>query len=235
MKKGCLGCLGCGCLLVILSIVIPSVWFYHWADTSGRVLLADSLQAVTVEGCKYAFEPESAAEIASLTKEIRDDLASGTLGVIDSYKYIAENLDKGVNLQSQIIFAVLYRNLTGKVSDGKNKTPVLIDKDGAEAVRTIMYAISQGKIDVKNATSNLKPLLEEKNNVKIQKGLDYQFESKQFKKEVTKEDMQKVVEALKTYVKDQNLEAPNKNVSADSLAKDEIIKFLKGLKNLSKK
>ena len=71
--------------------------------------------------------------------------------------------------------------------------------------------------------------------MKVQNGLDYQFESKQIKKDITKEDMQKVVEALKTYVKDQKLEAPAKNVSADSLAKEEVVKFLKGLKNLSKK
>lgn len=235
MKKGCLGCLGCGCLLVILAVVIPTVWVFHWANTTGRVFLADGIQTIANEGCKYAFEPESASEIASLTKEIRDDLASGKLGVIDSYKYIAENLDKSENLQSQVIFAVLYRNLTGKVTVGKDKTPLLIDSEGAEAVKTIMYALSQGKIDVKNAASNLKPLLENKNKVKVQNGLDYQFESKQIKKDITKEDMQKVVEALKTYVKDQKLEAPAKNVSADSLAKEEVVKFLKGLKNLSKK
>ena len=99
MKKGCLGCLGCGCLIVILSIVIPCVWLYHWADTSGRVMLADGLQKLTDEGSKYAFEPETASEIASLTKEIRDDLASGKLGVIDTYKYVLNNIKTGEKLQ----------------------------------------------------------------------------------------------------------------------------------------
>ena len=234
MKKGCLGCLGCGCLVILLAVVIPTVWAFHWANTSGRVLLADGVQKLTDEGCKYAFEPESASEIASLTKEIRDDLATGKLGVVDSYKYIVENIKNGEKLQSQIIFAVLYRNLTGKVTMGKDKAPLLVDQEGAEAVRTIMYAMSQGKIDISKATSNIAPLLDDKRHVKVQNDLETQFESKQIKKDITKEDMQKVVEALKTYVKDQKLEAPAEDVSADSLAKEEVIKFLKGLKKLSK-
>lgn len=235
MKKGCLGCLGCGCLMLILAVVIPSVWFFHWANTDGRKFLAEAVQQVTEEGCKYAFEPESAAEIASLTKEIRDDLASGKLGVIDSYKYIADNLQSGEKIQGQLIFAVLYRNLTGRVTVGKDKTPLLVDSEGAEAVRTIMYAISQNKINVEKAASNIAPLLEDKNKVKIQNGVDSQFESKKIKENITKEDMQKVVEALKTYVKDNNLEAPAKDVSADSMAKEELIRLLKGLKKLSSK
>ena len=235
MKKGCLGCLGCGCLVVLLSIVIPCVWFYHWADTSGRIILADSVQKLTDEGCKYAFEPESAAEIASLTKEIRDDLASGKLGVIDSYKYIVENLKSGEKIQSQLIFAILYRNLTGKVTAGKDNTPILVDSEGAEAVRTIMYAITQNKIDLKAAASNIAPLLDDKNNVKVQNGVETQFESKRIKDNINKEDMKKVVEALKTYVKNNNLEAPAEEVTADSMAKEELIKLLNGLKKLSTK
>ena len=47
--------------------------------------------------------------------------------------------------------------------------------------------------------------------------------------------MQKVVEALKTYVKDNNLEAPAEEVTADSMAKEEVIKLLTGLKKLSSK
>ena len=197
--------------------------------------MADAVQQLTDEGCKYAFEPESAAEIASLTKEIRDDLASGKLGVIASYKYIAENLQSGEKIQGQILFAFLYRNLTGKVTAGKDKTPILVDSEGAEAIRTIMYAISQDKIDIKTAAANIAPLLEDKNNVKVQNGVETQFESKKIKDNVTKEDMQKVVEALKTYVKNNNLEAPAEKVTADSMAKDELIKLLTGLKKLSTK
>ena len=182
MKKGCLGCLGCGCLMLILAVVIPSVWFYHWANTSGRVFLADAVQQLTNEGCKYAFEPESAAEIASLTKEIRDDLASGKLGVIASYKYIVENLQSGEKIQGQILFAVLYRNLTGKVTVGKDKTPLLVDSEGAEAVRTIMYAITQDKIDIEKAAANIAPLLEDKNKVKVQKVLIVSLNQKRLKK-----------------------------------------------------
>ena len=242
MKKGCLGCLGCGCLLVILAVVIPSLWAWHWANTSGRALLADGMQKITDEGCKYAFEPETASEIASLTKEIRDDLASGKLGVVDTYKYIVENMKTSEKLQSQVIFAVLYRNLMGKVSngkdsDGKDKPPLLIDPEGAEAVRTIMYALSQGKIDGASAASKVAPLLDDGKNKNRQKG-DFgeeSFETKKVKKDITKEDMQKVVKALKDYVKDNKLEAPAKDVTADSLAKEEFIKFLNGLKKLSKK
>ena len=70
MKKGCLGCLGCGCLLVILSIVIPSFMAWNWADNDGRRFLAEGIQKAVEEGSKLAFEPSSVAEIASLTKEI---------------------------------------------------------------------------------------------------------------------------------------------------------------------
>ena len=241
MKKGCLGCIGCGCLLVILAIVIPSVWAYHWANTTGRTLLADGMQKLTDEGCKYAFEPESAAEIASLTKEIRDDLASGKLGVVDSYKYIVENMKTSENLQSQVIFAVIYRKLTGKVGPGKDangndKPPLLVDAEGAEAVRTIMYALKEGKIDGANAASKIAPLLDDKHGSSQGGGeIEDSFKTKQVKKDITKEDMQKVVDALKAYVKEQKLEAPASDVTPDSLAKEEVIKFLNGLKKLSSK
>ena len=76
MKKGCLGCLGCGCLLIILGIVVPAVWTYHWANTEGRKMFAEVVQKVAEEGSKFAFEPDSAAEIASLTKEIKEDVAN---------------------------------------------------------------------------------------------------------------------------------------------------------------
>ena len=59
MKKGCFGCLGCGCLLVILSIVIPGVMFWNWVDTDGRKFMAENIQKTVEEGSKLAFEPSS--------------------------------------------------------------------------------------------------------------------------------------------------------------------------------
>ncbi len=232
MKKGCLGCLGCGCLLVILAIVIPSVWFFHWANTDGRKFLAEGVQQVTEEACKYAFEPDSAAEIASLTKEIKEDVIKGDIGIIDSWNYFLTNMKNNEKLQGQVIFAVVYRNLTGKVAK-PGESPILVDKEGAEAVRQIMYALSQGKIDTKDATKTVSPLLDKNSEVKI-KNANNQFETKRVKQNITKEDMEKVVKALKEYVKTNNLEKPSDDVSPDSLAKVEVIKFLEGLKKLKK-
>ena len=233
MKKGCLGCLGCGCLLVILAVVIPSVWAFHWANTDGRKYLAEGVQQVTEEACKYAFEPDSAAEIASLTKEIKEDVARGDIGIIDSWNYFLNNIKDNEKLQGQVIFAVIYRNLTGKVAKA-GENPILVDKEGAEAVRQIMYALSQGKIDTKDATRTVSPLLDKKSDMKINNGTN-QFETKRVKQNITKDDMEKVVKALKEYVKTNNLEKPSDDVSADSLAKEEVIKFLEGLKKLKKK
>ena len=232
MKKGCLGCLGCGCLVVILSIVIPSVWFFHWANTDGRKFLAEAVQQVTEEACNYAFEPNTAAEIASLTKEIKEDVAKGDIGIIDSWNYFLSNIKDNEKLQGQVIFAVIYRNLTGKVAKA-GENPLLVDKEGAEAVRQIMYALSQGKIETKEATQAVTPLLDKNSDVKINNGTN-QFETKRVKKNITKEDMEKVVKALKEYVKTNNLEKPSEEITPDSLAKVEVIKFLEGLKKLKK-
>ena len=231
--KGCLGCFGCGCLMFILAIVVPSCWFVYWCNTDGRIYLADGIQKVTNESCKYAFEEESAAEIASITKEIRDDLANSKLGFIDSFNYVFDNI-KDDKLQSQLIFAVIYRNLTGKIKDKKGSA-LFVDEEGAEATRTIMYALSQNKVDANNATSQVTQLLEKKNRTKNGYNVEDSFETKKVKNDITKEDMEKVSNALKKYVKDNNLEKPDASITPDALAKEEVIKFLNGLKNLNKK
>lgn len=223
--KGCLGCLGCGCLVVILSIVIPIAYGWYWANTEGKKLLSEGIQKVTEESVKYAFEPESAAEIASLTKEINNDIVSGKLGITESFTYMIESFQKNENLHGQIIFAVIYRNLKGKVSKN-GESPLLIDDEAAEAVRTIMYAMKEGKTDVNTAMNNVSPLLEknksgDKNDIKV-------------KKNITKEDMEKVAKALKEYVKMNNLQAPEKEITPDSLAKEQVINFLNGLRKLRK-
>lgn len=233
MKKGCLGCLGCGCLLVILFIVVPTIYGYYWATTEGRKLLVEGVQTVTEKGCKYAFEPETAAEIASLTKEIRDEVACGNIGIVESFNYVVQNVKDNEKLQGQVIFAFIYRFIKGKVTKPGEK-PILVDEEGAEAVRQIMYALSQGKIDAKSATNTFAPILDKKNNTEIDTS-NGQFKVKKVKQDITKEDMEKVVKALKEYVKINNLEKPSEEVTTDSLAKEEIIKFLKGLKNLKNK
>ena len=233
MKKGCLGCLGCGCLMVIILVVVPTIYGYYWANTEGRKYLAEGVQAVTEEACKYAFEPDSAAEIASLTKEIKVEVANGNIGIVDSWNYFLKNMKENEKLQGQVIFAVIYRNLKGKIAKA-GESPILVDDQGAEAVRQIMYALSQGKIDTKSAASTFAPILEKKNNTEIDTS-NGQFKVKKVKENITKEDMEKVAKALKEYVKSNNLEKPSEEVTPDSLAKVEVIKFLEGLKNLKKK
>jgi hypothetical protein len=230
MKKGCLGCLGCGCLLIILGIVIPTVWTYHWANTEGRKMFAEVVQQVTEEGCKFAFEPDSAAEIASLTKEIKEDVANGNIGIIDSFNYLTSNEQDFVKLNGQLIFAVLYRSFKGKVSKA-GENPILVDEEGAEAVRTIMFALSKGKIDTKGAYEKLEPIMDKKGN---NNDGSKQFETKKIKENITKEDMEKIVKALKEFVKSNNLEKPSEDITPDSLAKEEVIKFLNGIKKLKK-
>ncbi len=230
MKKGCLGCLGCGCLLIILGIVIPTVWTYHWANTEGRKMFAEVVQQVTEEGCKFAFEPDSAAEIASLTKEIKEDVANGNIGIIDSFNYLTSNEQDFIKLNGQLIFAVLYRSFKGKVSKA-GENPILVDEEGAEAVRTIMFALSKGKIDTKGAYEKLETIMDKKGN---NNDGSKQFETKKIKENITKEDMEKIVKALKEFVKSNNLEKPSEDITPDSLAKEEVIKFLNGIKKLKK-
>ena len=230
MKKGCLGCLGCGCLLVILAIVIPSFMAWNWLDNDGRKLLAEGIQKTVEEGSKLAFEPESVAEIASLTKEIRDDVINKRIGLIDSWNYCLNTIKDNDKLQSQLIFAVLYRNLKGK-NPNDNQNPAYLDDEGAEAARAIMYAINQGKIDTKEASSQIAPVLDKRHNTKHQSG-NNQFETKKVKRHITKEDMEKVSKTLKEYVKTNNLEIPDQSISPDSLAKEEVVKFLEGFKKL---
>ena len=231
--KGCLGCLGCGCLSIIIITVVMGVYTWNFIDNDGRKYLAQGIQKVTEEGCKLAFEPDSAAEIASLTKEIRDDVINKKIGVIDSWNYCYDTLKDNDKLQSQLIFAVLWRNLKGK-NKADNNNPAYLDEEGAEAVRAIMYAMSQNKLESKEATKTIAPLIEDKDNTNDQSGYDNKFKQKKVKKNITKEDMQKVVEALKKYVKDNNLETPDEKFTPDSMAKEEVIKFLEGLKKLKK-
>ncbi len=232
MKKGCLGCLGCGCLLIILAVVIPSFMAWNWLDNDGRKIMADGIQKTVEEGSKFAFEPSSVAEIASLTKEIRDDVINKRIGLIDSWNYCLETIQGNDKLQSQLIFAVIYRNLAGK-NPTDNHNPGYLDNEGAEAARAIMYAISQGNIDTGEVTSKVKPILDKNSNVKKQSG-NSQFETQKVKKNVTKEDMEKVSQSLKEYIKANNIEIPDKSISPDELAKKEVIKFLEGFKKLKK-
>ena len=233
MKKNCFACCGCGCLTIIIIMAALTFYAYNWANTEGRVYLSKAIQKTTEEACKVAFEPESVEEITSLTKEINEDIGKGNIGIVDSWKYILTNVQSNEKLQGQLLFAVIYRNFKGKLTEGGN-APILIDEEGAEACRTIMYAMSQGKTDVNQATKTIAPLFENKKNQQTNNGTS-QFETtNKVKENITKEDMQKVVDALKQYVKENNLETPAKDITADSLAKDEVIKLLQGLKKLKK-
>ncbi len=229
-SKGCFsccGCLGCGCILVILAIIIPIAWGGYWLHTNGRTVIGDLGEKTIVELSKQAFEPESANEIASVTKILRDDFVASKIGYVESGNYVYESFSDE-KLQGQIIFSVIYRRLTGKLKDGK--TPEYIDAEGAEAVRTIMYALSQGKIDGKSAKSKVTSIMEDKNNIPSKNS----FDTNKVKKDISAEDWKKVVESLKLYVKEQKLETPAKNITPDSLAKDEFIKFLNNWPRIKK-
>ncbi|MBQ2593744.1 MAG: hypothetical protein II567_10750, partial [Candidatus Riflebacteria bacterium] len=196
----------------------------------GRKMFAEVVQKVAEEGSKFAFEPDSAAEIASLTKEIKEDVANGNIGIIDSFNYLTRNENDFIKLYGQLFMASTYRMLKGKVTKA-GENPILVDEEGAEAVRTIMFALSNGKLDTKEAAEKLKPIME--TGDKLNSG-SKQFETNKMKENITKEDMEKMVKALKEYVKKNNLEKPSEEVTADSLAKEEVIKFLKGIKKLKK-
>ena len=222
----CCGCLGCGCLLVILAFVVPLVWGGYWLNTDGRAVVGDLGQKTLNEIAKQAFEPESAVEIASISKILRDDFAASKIGYKDSWTYVREAFGNE-KLQGQMIFSVMYRRLTGKLKDGKS--PEYIDAEGAEAVRTIMYAISQNKLDSKTAKSKVTSVMDKDNN-----GFNINpSQTNSSNKKVTLEDWKKVVDGLKLYVKDQKLETPAKNITPDSLAKDEFVKFLNSWPRIS--
>lgn len=229
MKKGCLGCLGIGCVTVIIVTVIAVVWGYYLITTGGRTFAVEALNQLGNEIAKEVFEKGSAAEIASLTAELKQDALDGKLGIIDSFKFIRDNKKETERLQGSLILITIYGKLTGKITGGS--APDFVDPEGAEAVRTIVHSFLQDKIEG-NDLQNFSRALSDDEKVKRLGGESEDFGSapSSVKRKVSKEEMHEVVEAIKQYVKDKNLETPPSDMSVDSAVKEEVISFLKKLR-----
>lgn len=228
MKKSCLGCLGIGCFAVIVTVVIAAVWGYNFISTNGRAFAVEALNQLGNEISKEVFEEGSAAEIASLTAEMKQEALDGKLGIIDSFNFLKDNKEDTKRLQGSLILITIYGKLTGKITGGD--APDFVDPEGAEAVRTILHAFLQNKVDGHDLQKFAEALSDD-DKVKQFGGDSDEFKSRPAtKRKITKQEMQKAVEGIKQYVKDNNLEAPPADMNVDHAVKEEVISFLKKLR-----
>lgn len=234
MKKGCIGCLGGGCLTVIVVIVVGIFWGYNWCNTTGKSFAVSAMKQIGNEIANNVFEPETAAEIASLTAEMQDDFNNDKLGIIDTFTYCINNATDTWKVQGAILLGGMYRKLTGNITSGD--APDLQDSEGAEIVRTVIYALSQGKIDGEETSRLAKVMIDDEKSgssspsiIGDNPALD--INSTNIKHGISKDDMVKAVNALKEYAEKNNLETPSDDITVDATVKDLLVNFIKNLRS----
>lgn len=234
MGKKILGCFGSGCLVVIFLVIILSFLAYNWCSTTGVGILADSAHQIVVECAKDCFEAETAASIASVSAEVRDEYANGNLSVMKTWDFLKEDSDKYLGAYGQTLLSFIYRKLMGNISG--SDAPNLADPEGAETVRVVCNALNNGKINIDDIAGNLDFIFKDKDNggttsqmtTTTNGGKSVQIGT--VKHGISKEDMTKAVDAFNALIRDKNLDLPDSDFSVDESAKTAVINFFQNLK-----
>lgn len=229
MKK-VLGCFGAGCVTVIVIIVVACIWGYNWCSTTGKGIIVDAIDQIGVESAKLCFEPETASEIEKLSSELKQDFNNDKLSIVNSFKYcVFDNASATSKVYAEMLFATMYRKLCGNIVGGDD--PNLADAEGADTVRTVLYALVKDKLDPEKATKMTAFLTDDKTNSQSSSGTKVTA----VKHGISKADMTKAVEAFKNYVKENNLETPEKDFDVDSTVKDALVSLVNDIRANCKK
>lgn len=223
MKK-LFGCLGAGCFVVIVFCAILGYMGYNWCSTTGKGIIVDAVDQIGVEAAKLSFEPETAAEIASLSADLKKDFNDGKLSIISAFKYcVVDNATETAKLYSEILFATMYRKLCGNLANDDD--PTIVDPEGAEAVRTVLYGLLNGKVKVGHATQMTYFLSDNSSSNKTKSSI---------KQGITKAEMQKAIDGFKAYIKNKELEVPESDFTVDSAVKECVIKYVNDMRKSCK-
>ncbi len=234
MGKKILGCFGSGCLVVICLVIILCALTYNWCSTTGVGILADSAHQIVTECVKDCFEPETAAAIASISSDVRDEYVNGNLSVMKTWDFLQEDSDKHLGAYGQTMLSFIYRKLMGNISG--SDAPNLADPEGAETVRVICNALNNGNIKIDDIANDLDFIFKDKDNggttsqmtTTTNGGKSVQIGT--VKHGISKEDMTKAVAAFNTLIRDKNLDLPDSDYSVDESASKAVISFLQNLK-----
>lgn len=255
MKKF-FGCLGAGCFTVIFLCAVAGYMAYNWCSTTGRSIVVDAIDNIGVEAAALSFTPETAAEIASISADLKKDFMDGKLSLAGAVKYcIVDNATESASLYSQMLMALLYRKLNGNITEGDASN--LADAEGAEAVKTVLYGLQNGKVDAEKTTKMTAFLTNNKSrgsNTTSNDGININLlndsvkivevgssttsndsiNKNSIKHGISKEDMQKAVDGFKALIKSQNLDAPESDFDVDISVKEALLKFIDGIRANSK-
>ena len=231
MKKF-FGCLGAGCFTVIFLCAVAGYMAYNWCSTTGRSIVVDAIDKIGVEAAALSFTPETAAEIASISADLKKDFMDGKLSLAGAVKYcIVDNATESASLYSQMLMALLYRKLNGNITEGDASN--LADAEGAEAVKTVLYGLQNGKVDAEKTTKMTAFLTNDKSRGSNTTSND-SINKNSIKHGISKEDMQKAVDGFKALIKSQNLDAPESDFDVDISVKEALLKFIDGIRANSK-
>ncbi len=232
MKK-VLGCFGAGCVTVIVLMIVVGFWGYNWCSTTGKGIVVDAIDKIGVESAKLCLEPETASEVEKLSSELKQDFMSDKLSIVSTFKYcVMDNATATAKVYSEMLFGTMYRKLCGNIVGGDD--PNLADSEGADTVRTVLYALVKDKLDPETASNMTKFLTDDKTNSEAKSesngGLAGSPKTTAIKHGISKADMEKAVEALKNYVRDNNLETPEQDFEVDSTVKNALVSLINDIR-----
>ncbi len=223
-KVACCGCSGCGCFLIIISIIVGGYFGFSFLKSSGRGFVAFSFQKAMENLVEDSLPSEDKKEVLTLVDGVKKEISDGKIGLFDLFKEGTSGVEGNTYLKSLILgFKNLY--LTKAESD-----------ENIKIVNRFLGGIYSEHIDTYKAAS-LTSIISQRYSKKMrtsssQKG-KIKYEGKRLNKKLSPEKVQQAIKVMQDIISKYEVPVPAESFDGEKLFKKDVIGIIKRLKSIS--
>lgn len=232
-KKHCCGCLGCGCFLVVVAIVVGSYHGFGFLHGKGVEFAARGLTHTVDKITEMAFAEADRKELNNAAAEVAEKIRSGEIGLVGVLTETGQQLE--TNLHNQAMLLAFYRQ-----NYEKGEKPE-VDSDEAsrpaELVDRLILGMMDKKVTREQAASLTAMLVERYSETIESKDGTGRItrSSRRLKKSLTPEDIAATVELMQKICDENSLPTPEAGFDRTLAVKNELLEFFENLKKSAAK
>jgi len=228
-KKGtnktvyCCGCVGIGCLGIIIAIIVGGYFGVSFVADKGRIIAATGLKKTVGTAIKDAFDKKDSAVIMKEVDKVAKDIESGKVGLVQLVKNVSKNIEGNTLFAQTMALAFKHVYLINAEASGDNQEAI-------KSANTFVYALANKKINKEDTGGFLKLVSKQfKKTIKYGKKKNYTYTGKELNPSLTKEQVSKVVETVKSICSKYVIKDQPKDFNPSEIVKNQYLDAFKKL------
>lgn len=235
-KKNCCGCLGCGCFLVVVAILVGGYFGVGFLHGQGVEFAASGLIHTVDKLTEVAFDEADREEIKLAAGEVADKIRTGEIGLLEVVQETGQQLETSLHNQAMLLAFYRQNYELGEQPVGEDGE-LAEASEPAELVDRLLLGMKNKQIPQDHAASLTAILVERYTETietkdgqgKITKS------SRRLKESLTAEDKAASLELMREICETNSLPIPEEGFDRADVVKQELLEFFARLKEADKK